>query len=105
MPVDRKPLFRAEIFAPRAAALPLGEAAEPAREILRRWARLLASARAEELTESELLPDYLTDVFYGFLGYGGPTPTGERYTLSRDGGCLRSTKPTGTRSIFPATGF
>ena len=52
MPVERKPLFRAEILAPQAAALPLGPGAEPAREILRKWARLLESARAGELNES-----------------------------------------------------
>ncbi|HEY2738791.1 MAG TPA: hypothetical protein VGK45_10325, partial [Thermoanaerobaculia bacterium] len=84
MPVERKPLFRAEILSPRAKELSLGDTVEPAREILRRWARLLASARAEELTESELLPDFLTEVFYHVLGYSGPTPAGERYTLSRE---------------------
>ena len=65
MPVERKPLFRAEILAPRAAALSLGSEAEQARDVLRKWARLLGSARAEELTESELLPDFLTDIFCG----------------------------------------
>jgi hypothetical protein len=85
MPVERKPLFRAEILVPRAAAPTLDEAEEEeARAILRRWAQLLTPSRAEELTESELLPDYLTDVFYRVLGYSGPTPTGERYTLSRE---------------------
>jgi SAM-dependent methyltransferase len=84
MPVERKPLFRAEILTPSAAALVLGPEAEPAREILRKWAGLLESTRADELTESELLPDYLTDLFYGVLGYRGPTATGERYTLSRE---------------------
>jgi SAM-dependent methyltransferase len=84
MPVERKPLFRAEILAPRAAALALGPEAEQARDVLRKWARLLGSARAEELTESELLPDFLTDIFYKVLGYRGPTASGERYTLSRE---------------------
>ena len=84
MPVERKPLFRAEILAPRAAALPMGPEAEPAREILRKWARLLESTRAEELNESELLPDYLTDLFYRVLGYRGPAASGERYTFSRE---------------------
>jgi hypothetical protein len=84
MPVERKPLFRAEILAPRAAALALGPEAEQARDLLRKWARLLGSARADELTESELLPDFLTDVFYQILGYRGPTASGERYTLSRE---------------------
>lgn len=84
MPVERKPLFRPEILAPGAAALSPHEIPEPAREALRKWARLLSSSRAEELNESELLPDYLSDVFYGVLGYRGPAATGERYTLSRE---------------------
>jgi SAM-dependent methyltransferase len=84
MPVERKPLFRAEILAPQAAALPMGEAAEPAREVLRRWTRLLSSERAEELKESEILPDFLTDIFYGVLGYVGPSAPGDRVTLSRE---------------------
>jgi SAM-dependent methyltransferase len=83
MPVERKPLFRAEIVAPRAAASSLEDTA-PAREILRRWADLLASPRATALNESELLPDFLTDVFYTVLGYHGPTARGERYTFSRE---------------------
>lgn len=84
MPVERKPLFRAEILAPRAAAMPVDQIPGQARDILRKWARLLSSPRAEELNESELLPDYLSDIFYGVLGYRGPTSTGERYTLSRE---------------------
>src|SRR5436305_2980383 len=84
MPVERKPLFRSEVLAPRAAAMVLDAAADQARDLLRKWARLLASPRAEELTESELLPDFLTDVFYGVLGYRGPAAAGERHTLSRE---------------------
>lgn len=83
MPVDRKPLFRAEIVAPRAAASSLEDTAS-ACEILRRWADLLASPKATGLNESELLPDFLTDVFYTVLGYHGPTARGEHYTLSRE---------------------
>src|SRR3954470_15659390 len=84
MPVERKPLFRSEVLAPRAAAMTLDAGAEPAREILRKWARLLDSPKAEELTESELLPDFLTDSFYRVLGYRGPAAAGERHTLKRE---------------------
>jgi len=85
MPVERKPLFRAEILAPGAAALQLDlEVVAHGREILGRWAELMASAKADALTESELLPDFLTDVFYRVLGYRGPSAAGERYTLSRE---------------------
>lgn len=87
MPVERKPLFRTEILAPRAAAMPSDQVPRQARDILQKWVRLLSSPRAEELNESELLPDYLSDVFYGVLGYHGPTGAsegGERYTLTRE---------------------
>lgn len=84
MPVERKPLFRAEILAPRAAALPLGPEGEQARETLRRWVAVLDSSDGEARTESELLPDFLTDVFYGVLGYRGPAASGGHYTFSRE---------------------
>ena len=83
MPVERKPLFRAEIVAPRAAASSLEDTA-PAREILRRWADLLASPKATALNESELLPDFLPDFFVTLLGYHGPSGPGGRYTLLRE---------------------
>ena len=84
MPVERKPLFRPEVLVPGAAAMPSDQIPEGAREILRKWARLLSSPKAETLNESELLPDYLSEVFYGVLGYRGPASSGERYTLSRE---------------------
>lgn len=85
MPVERKPLFRAEITAPRAAALALDEATlAQAKEILGRWAQLLDSPEAAALKETQLLPDFLTDVFYRVLGYRGPGGGGERHTLRRE---------------------
>jgi hypothetical protein len=33
------------------------------------WADLITSGRADALKESELLPDFLTDIFGGLLGY------------------------------------
>jgi hypothetical protein len=39
---------------------------------LEHWADLIRSGRADELTETALLPDSLTDFFYGLLGYTGP---------------------------------
>jgi hypothetical protein len=65
MPVERKPLFRAEIVAPQAAAQTSDSGIEDGRAIFRRWAELVSSPRAEKLTESELLPDFLTDVYLG----------------------------------------
>jgi hypothetical protein len=54
------------------------------REVLGRWAALLASAQAETLKEQELLPDFLTDIFCGVLGYTRAVDNAERYTFSRE---------------------
>lgn len=86
MPVDRKPLFRPEVIAAQtgAAAREQGVESAEAATTLARWAELLASPRAEALTERELLPDFLTEIFYGVLGYRGPSGAGESYTFSRE---------------------
>jgi hypothetical protein len=39
---------------------------------LQHWADLITSGRADAFKESELLPDFLTDIFCGLLGYSGP---------------------------------
>jgi hypothetical protein len=36
------------------------------------WAGLIASGRADDFKETALLPDFLTDIFCGLLGYTGP---------------------------------
>lgn len=86
MPVDRKPLFRPEVIEAQAATGPREQVVDSAeaKTILVRWAELLASPRAEALTERELLPDFLTEIFYGVLGYRGPSGAGESYTFSRE---------------------
>ncbi len=61
-------------------ALPLPE--PEARARLAKWAALLESPHAAAQTEQALLPDFLTDIFYGLLGYAGAG--GGRYTLSRE---------------------
>ena len=48
------------------------------------WAGLLASGRADTFKETALLPDFLTDIFCGLLGYTGPAATADAYTLSRE---------------------
>jgi len=57
MPVDRKPLFRPEVIEAQAATGPREQVVDSAeaKTILVRWAELLASPRAEALTERELL--------------------------------------------------
>ena len=51
---------------------------------LRHWADLIASGRAEDFKETQLLPDFLTDIFGGLLGYSGPAGPAATFTLSRE---------------------
>ena len=39
---------------------------------LQHWAGLIASGRADDFKETALLPDFLSDIFCGLLGYTGP---------------------------------
>jgi len=83
MPIDAKPLFRPDVLRPALAAFrlpaPFAQVATP----LRRWADAL-STQAGSLNEKELLPDFLTDVFCGVLGYGRIVDRPGRFTFSRE---------------------
>jgi len=84
MPVEAKPLFRPRVVRPRLRAFAPERDLAEGRERLRAWSELLASPAADRQTEQELLPDFLTDVFYRVLGYPGPSGGGGTYTLSRE---------------------
>ena len=84
MPVEAKPLFRPDVLRPHLVGFPLPRDVESARESLARWAGLLWSPQAESLKEQELLPDFLTDVFCGILGYTRAVDNKDRYTFSRE---------------------
>jgi hypothetical protein len=84
------------------------------REVLGRWAGLLASAQADTLKEQELLPDFLTDIFCGILGYTRAVDNAERYSFSRekfvevDGkfadAVLGELRPSGSRFVVAVEG-
>lgn len=86
MPVEARPLFRPETLRPRLAGFEVPEHALAARERVRRWADLLASPQAAGYKETELLPDFLGDLFVHALGYTTPVARAAegRYTLSRE---------------------
>lgn len=84
MPVESKPLFRPRVVRPRLRAFAPERDLAEGRERLRAWSELLESPAARRQTEQELLPDFLTDVFYRVLGYSGPSGGGGTYTLSRE---------------------
>ncbi len=84
MPVEAKPLFRPDVLRPRLAGFDLPGDIGSMRETLSRWAGLLWSPHADTLKEQELLPDFLTDVFCGILGYDRAVDNKDRYTFSRE---------------------
>ncbi|HBJ36088.1 MAG TPA: type I restriction endonuclease subunit M [Planctomycetaceae bacterium] len=53
-------------------------------DVMQRWAKLLDSAAASSLKETQLLPDFFADVFVGVLGYTLPASSGDGWTLSRE---------------------
>jgi hypothetical protein len=83
MAVESKPLFHPEVLRQQVQSFCLPEHTDAWQPKLHHWADLIRSGRADELTETTLLPDFLTDFFYGLLGYTGPAEGLDAYTLSR----------------------
>jgi hypothetical protein len=52
---------------------------------LNHWADLISSAQADKLKETDLLPDFLTDIFVNLPDYTRPTKNADPKTIrSRD---------------------
>jgi hypothetical protein len=51
---------------------------------LQHWAGLIASGRADDFKETVLLQDFLTDIFWGLLGYTGPAASADTFAFSRE---------------------
>jgi hypothetical protein len=84
LPAEAKPLFRPDALGPRLAEFNLPPHVEAARRRLDGWCELLSSGRADRLSETQLLPDFISDIFLTLLGYSGPAGGESRYTLSRE---------------------
>src|SRR5271166_5887136 len=84
MAVESKPLFHPEVMRQQVRAFVLPEHVAASQPKLQHWASLIASGRADEFKETALLPDFLTDIFCGLLGYTGPAGEADAYTLSRE---------------------
>lgn len=86
MRADTLPLFRPDVLRPRVASSPILDEAAAWQATLNRWATLLASPHGQKMKESELLPDFISDVFIGILGYApaSGTSTSGRHTLTRE---------------------
>jgi hypothetical protein len=72
MAVESKPLFHPEVMRQQVRGFNLPEHVAACQPKLRQWADLIASGGADEHKETALLPDFLTDIFCGLLGYTGP---------------------------------
>src|SRR5260370_30164800 len=84
MPTDAKPLFRPDALRTKLAAFTFPTASASARPKLTDWANLLGSKDAEKMKETELLGEFLRDVFGDLLGYIGPASGSKVYTLKRE---------------------
>lgn len=84
MVVESKPLFHPEVIRQHLRSFVVPDSVEVALPKLKHWADLISSGDADKLKETELLPDFLTDVFGGLLGYAGPVGAGATYTMSRE---------------------
>ncbi len=82
MPTEIKPLFRPDAVRPKLKAFLLPSLAESASRKLANWSELLASKRAEAMKETELLADFIRDLFVDLLGYVPPPAT--PFTLKRE---------------------
>jgi hypothetical protein len=84
MAVESKPLFHPEVMRQQVRSFNLPESVGDWQPKLQHWADLISSGRADEFKETALLPDFLTDIFCGLLGYTGPAEAADTYTLSRE---------------------
>jgi hypothetical protein len=84
MAVESKPLFHPEVLRQQVRSFNLPERMGVWEPKFQHWADLIASGRADQFKETALLPDFLTDIFCGLLGYTGPAASGDTYTLSRE---------------------
>jgi hypothetical protein len=72
MAVESKPLFHPEVIRQQVRSFNLPDSVADWQPKLQHWAEIIASGRADDFKETALLPDFLTDIFCGLLGYTGP---------------------------------
>src|ERR1022692_1048737 len=84
MALESKPLFHPEVIRQQVRAFNLPERVAEWQPKLQHWAVLIASGRADDFKETALLPDFLTDIFCGLLGYRGPAASADIFTFSRE---------------------
>ena len=84
MAIESKPLFHPEVIRQHVRSFKLPERVEGLKPKLQHWADLIASGRADDFKETDLLPDFLTDIFCNLLSYTRPAGPADTFTLSRE---------------------
>jgi hypothetical protein len=84
MAVESKPLFHPEVLRQQIRSFHLPERVAAFQPKLQHWADLIASGRADDFKETNLLPDFITDFFCTLLGYTRPAGAVDSFTLSRE---------------------
>ena len=85
MSIEVRPLFRLEVVRPQIRAAELPPLAGDVLARLQNWSELINSGKIDRQKETQILPDFLTDLFGGVLGYTLPAAaTDGRYTLQRE---------------------
>ena len=79
MPTEIKPFFRPDSVRPELKGF---DPSPPLLQKLANWSNLLGSKQAGTMKETELLPDFIRDVFVDLLGY--VPPPSMPYTLKRE---------------------
>jgi hypothetical protein len=82
MATEVKPLFRPDAIRPKLTGFVVPAPVELASGKLINWSNLLGSKQAEQMKETELLGDFIRDVFVDVLRYVPPPAT--PYTLRRE---------------------
>jgi hypothetical protein len=84
MALESKPLFCPEVLRQQVRSFYLPEQTAAWQPKLEHGAGLITSGRADQFKETALIPDFLTDIFCGLLGYTGPAEAADTFTLSRE---------------------
>jgi hypothetical protein len=101
MALESKPLFHPEVLRQQVRSFNLPERVADWQPKLQEWARLIASGRADDFKESALLPDFLTDIFCGLLGYTGPVgPADTHNSHNSHNSHLSGTAPAASANTF-----
>lgn len=84
MAVESKPLFHPEVIRQQVRSFKLPERVAELQPRLQHWADLITCGRANDFKETDLLPDFITDIFCNLLGYTRPAGPSDTFTLSRE---------------------